>query len=297
MLARFLFPLVVISSVVGLGAAACTVDVDKYQSQQGALSQDAGAFTFLDVRFKATEMVSHIGEYFEMRIVDKDDQVVAKLAYKGVTNQDFTLFFKSVVPKVNPPYRIDYWADHNTNHDGRYGGIVGGINEKDHAWRRILQDPLPADIVFTPPRYDFKFVHDTNFVDIATSLSGTKSSIDFNGATLNPFNLSVTGGAKYLGKMIESRVVEKATGRMVGFYRLGALADTQTFTVTDILDEQTTYVVSTYVDMNGDEKFNTDEPAYKVEMISDSKGISGTLDLGGESQATIDNGDSDLAPL
>ena len=195
MFARFFLPVIVVAATVGLGAAACSVDVDKYQSVGQSLSQDAGAFTFLDVRFKATEMVSHISEYFEMRIVDKDNQVVAKLAYQDVTNPDFTLFFKSVVPQVNPPYRIDYWADHDTNHDGKYGGIVGGINEKDHAWRRVLQAPLPADIVFTPPRYDFKFVHDTNFVDIATLTDGSKEWLaTFNGAVLNPFGMTVTGG-------------------------------------------------------------------------------------------------------
>ena len=97
--------------------------------------------------------------------------------------------------------------------------------------------------------------------------------------------------------MIESRIVEKATGRLAGFYRLGALKDTQTFTVTDILDEQTTYVVSTYIDLNGDEKFNTDEPAWKVEITSTSTGIAANLDLGSDSTASIDNGDSDLPAL
>ena len=81
---------------------------------------------------------------------------------------------------------------------------------------------------------------------------------------------------------------------MVGFYRLGTLADTQQLQITNILDEQTTYVVSTFVDVNGDQKFNADEPSFKVEMTSTKDGVAGVLDLGTEAQVVIDNGDGTL---
>jgi len=56
---------------------------------------------------------SHIGEYVEIRVVDKDNRVQAKAIYNDLIGPDFSFYLARVIPKANAPYRLDWWADHN----------------------------------------------------------------------------------------------------------------------------------------------------------------------------------------
>lgn len=275
-------------TVVAGATSACTasLELDRFRTQEARTVDSATSVSYFDVRFGAKGMTSHLGEYLEIRLVDRQNRLQAKAVYENVATVDFTIYLGSVVPKLNAPYRIDFWADHNNT--AKYDGVEGGINEKDHAWRRVLADPMPEDIRLVGGLYDFQFVHDTAFVDIATDLQGNKITTE---DTLLPFRFKVTGAGMYLDKMVETRVVEKVSGRLVGLHRLGRGRDAFTQQLLGVLDEETPYEISVYADANGDGKYSPGDPSWKLELTSTSTGIDGTIDLSKAPQAPIDTGE------
>lgn len=269
-----------------LGATACeaSLNLDRFHTDQSAVTGDPSAH-FYDFNYVATEMQSHIGEYFEIRVVDKDNVVQMKAVYQGVTLPDFSIYLAKSIPKTNPPYRIDYWADHNDSL--KYDGIVGGINDKDHAWRRVLQDPLPPDVTLKGDVYELDFIHDTNFTDIATDLNGNPISFD---DVLLPLDIKVTNADAYAGKQIEVRVVDPSSGRLLAFHRQGVVTATYDARVTGVVDDTSPYQVSAFVDLNGDDKYSSDEPSWQVNLTSDKTGLVSTLDLVATPQTPISTG-------
>ena len=269
-----------------LPSCTASLDLDRFRKAEGKLDETPSAAKYFDVRFSATSMQSHVDEYFEIRVVDRNNRVQAKAVYADVVVPEFSIYMADVVPKTNPPYRLDFWADHNKS--SKYDGIVGGINDKDHAWRRTLADPLPDGVRFADDRYEVTFPHDTDFVDIFTDLDGKQISGD---DTLLPFKMSVVGGGAYAGKTIELRVVDKATARLVGLHRRGRAAETYGAEISGILDEETAYVVTAYVDANGDGQLSPGDPSWSVDHVSTSAGIDARLDLGATPQAPIVTGE------
>ena len=288
--------------LVALGALtpSCTasLELDRFRSDQSSLQGDGGAVNvdYYNLRFTATDMESHLNEYFEIRVIDGSNEVKAKAVYNDVFNAKFTMFMGKFIPTENPPYRIDFWADHNLS--GAYSGIVGPINDKDHAWRRILQDPLPNDIQLVGSTYVFDFLHNTTFNDIALDLEGkpvldsTGNPIPFEG-TLLPFELTVAGANTYLGKTMEIRVIESSTGALVGLYRQGRLKEPFKATITGILDEVTDYEVTAFVDDNATGGYDVDDPAWKFEFKSNAAGASVELDVVALPQTPIETGERD----
>jgi hypothetical protein len=261
--------------LVALANVSCTasLELDRFRSQE-APAQSAAPINvnYLDVRFAAKNMQSHINEYFEVRLVDRANSVQAKAIYNDVVGPDFNLYLARVVPKANAPYRLDYWADHNTS--ARYDGIQGGINEKDHAWRRVLSDPLPEDMRLVGSRYELEFLHDTAFVDIFTDLDGNPIS---GQDTLLPCDVIVVA-SNYIGKMMEMRVVEKASGRLVGLYRQGRAKDTFRALIPGVLDEETQYELSAYVDVNESGNYDPGDPSWRLDFTSNDAGGAPHLD-------------------
>jgi hypothetical protein len=280
--------LVPIFAIVGLGLAtpSCTssLELDRFRSAEASI--DAISVNYFDVRFTAKAMTPHVNEYFEVRIVDKSNRVQAKAIYYAVTNPDFSLYLGHVLPKANPPYRIDFWADHNSSF--KYDGIEGGINEKDHAWRRELSNPLPDDMRLTGSRYELDFLHDTAFVDIFTDRDGNKIS---GADTLLPCTINVSGAAAYGGKMMEFRIEDKASGRLVGLYRQGRASEAFKVQVTGILDSETPYLVSTYADVNDSGKYDEGDPSWKFDFVSTEQGILLDFNTGAIPPAPIDTGE------
>lgn len=269
-----------------LTSCTSSLELDRFRMAESSSVDTAIAINYFDVRFAARGMTSHIGEYFEVRVVDRDNRTQAKAIYNNLTGPDFSLYLGRVVPKANAPYRLDFWADHNNT--AKYDGIEGGINEKDHAWRRVMADPLPEDMRRVQGRYELEFVHDTAFVDIGTDLQGNKIAAP---ETLLPFTLKITGAAGYAGKNIEVRVIDKANTRLVGLHRQGRPKEAYTAKILGILDEVTTYEISAFADVNESGKYDAGDPSWKVELTSDSQGLLAELNLATAPQAPIETGE------
>lgn len=269
-------------------AASCTssLELDRFRRAEASSVDTAIAVSHFDVRFAARGMLSHLGENLEVRVVDKQNRVQAKAVYSDIVGPDFSMYLARIVPKANAPYRLDFWADHNNT--AKYDGIEGGINDKDHAWRRVLADPLPEDMRLVQGRYELSFVHDTAFVDIATDLQGNKVAGE---ETLLPFTMKIVNGAAFIGKNTEIRVVDKTSTRLVAFHRQGRMKAEYTAKVTGILDEVTPYEVSVFVDLNDDGKYDASDASWKVDLTSDSVGLAAELDVGAAPQSPIDTGE------
>ncbi len=273
---------------LGLLTTSCTasLDLDRFKTDDSAVQSAPINVNFFDVKFTAKAMLPHANENFEVRLVDRLNHIQARAIYAGIVYTDFSLYLAKVVPKANAPYRLDFWADHNNS--SRYDGIRGGVNEKDHAWRRVLSDPLPEDMRLVGSRYELEFLHDTAFVDIDTDLEGNPITSD---ESLLPCELNVIARS-YVGKMVELRVVDKASGRLVGLFRQGVARETFKATIPGVLDEETEYEVSAYVDIDNDGKYGPGDPSWKVPFVSTSTGAVFDVDLGSLQQGPIDTGES-----
>lgn len=274
-------------ALLTLASTSCTasLELDRFRTEEASLQSAPINVSYFDVAFTAKSMLPHLNERFEVRLVDRQNAVQAKAVYNDVMRADFSLYLARVVPKANAPYRLDFWADHNFS--SRYDGIRGGVNEKDHAWRRVLSDPLPEDMRLVGSRYELEFLHDTAFVDIFTDLDGNPISGE---ESLLPCELDVVS-PMYAGKMMELRITDKASGRLVGLYREGLAKESFRAAITGILDEQTSYEVSAYVDVNDDGKYSPGDPSWKLEFTSTSTGAAIAVDLGALPQSAIDTGE------
>ncbi len=275
--------LALLGVVVATPSCTASLELDRFRTSEAPIQ--AINVNYFDVSFTAKGMQSHINEYLEVRVVDKSNRVAAKAVYNDIFAPDFAIYMASVVPKANAPYRLDFWADHNVS--SRYDGIEGGINDKDHAWRRELKEPLPEDMRLVGSRYELLFIHDTAFVDIATDVEGKKISIEDE---LLPFELTIVGAGAYAGKMIETRVVDKAAGRLVGLYRQGRAKETFKARVAGVLDEETQYEISTYVDIDGSGGYSEGDPSWKQELLSNETGIALELNTATLPQSPITTG-------
>ncbi|HVH42758.1 MAG TPA: hypothetical protein VM925_10455 [Labilithrix sp.] len=265
----------VLLAALGLASASCTasLELDRFRTEEKPVQSAAPInVNYFDVKFTAKSMQSHLGEYLELRVVDRLNSIQAKAIYNDVTVPDFTLYLARVVPKANAPYRLDYWADHNVSK--RYDGIQGGINDKDHAWRRVLADPLPEDMRLVGSRYELEFLHDTAFVDIFTDLNGNPISGE---DSLLPCDMNVISPG-FVGKAVELRVLEKASGRLVGLYRQGRAKESFHALIPGILDVETQYEVLAYVDINDSGNYDKADPSWKLEFTSQETGAAVDVD-------------------
>lgn len=283
--------LLLASALVLLAAttSSCTasLELDRFRSDVGEDQVTAPiSVNYFHLRFSAKSMQSHLNEYFELRIVDRQNAVQAKAIYNDVKDADFAFDLEKVIPKLGGPYRLDFWADHNFT--ARYDGIQGGINEKDHAWRRVLSDPLPEDMRLTGARYELEFLHNTSFVDVFTDLEGKPISGD---DTLLPCDLKVLGTERFVDKTVELRVVEKASGRLVAFYRQGRSKPEFHALIPGVLDEETPYEVSLFVDDNGSGKYDAGEPSWKIDFTSGDTGATVDFDTNALAQTPLVFGD------
>src|SRR3954463_2640591 len=98
-----------LAAVPLLTSCTSSLELDRFHTTEAASvdSASAIAINYFDVRFGAKGMTSHIGEYFEVRVVDRENRIQAKAIYNDLTSPDFSLYLGRVVPKTNAPYRLD----------------------------------------------------------------------------------------------------------------------------------------------------------------------------------------------
>jgi len=104
-----------------------------------------------DFTFQATGMVPHVGQLFELRVIDSSaGRVVGKYVLPAVGSANFSITIPMVIKDLTN-YQIDLYADYNGN--GKYDAPPA-----DHAWR-LLGVGASTGLTVT-------FAHNTTFTDV-----------------------------------------------------------------------------------------------------------------------------------
>lgn len=238
-LARRLGPtLASFALLVGVPGCFAITDLDKYHNVQDTTSPGQ----FQDFRFSVRAMTSHVNELFEFRIIDANNIVQCRGIVSPLGGPDVALVAPSAIPKVNGPYRLDFYADHDNS------GGYDGPDPKDHSWRLDPLADFPADDG-NPGTVTVVYDHNRSFTDINEFPRGkVNPPTDTNVGA----KLKFSGMGEFVGKMLNVRVLETGTGHLAGMYRVGKIgvADFE-LAIPGIIDAGVDYQVDVYVDANG----------------------------------------------
>jgi len=188
--------------------------LDRVRSPGSALSNTGDVLT---VQFSG--MTPHIGQRFEIRLVDKGSrQEIDRDELASIPAAEFQIPLVGIEPGHS--YWVDFYSDHNGN--GEYDKPAN-----DHAWR-LSVDAVSGDTIVP-------FVHNTNFTDIEW-----------------PYAISVhfTGMTPHVGQQLGIRVVDQKTRREVVRKVLEAI-ETAEFTV-DLpgVQRNDSYWIEFYADLS-----------------------------------------------
>lgn len=226
---------------------------------------------FSDLKLTVRGMTSHVNELVEYRVVDGSNVIQSRGLLKPLGGVNATVFAKGAVPKLNGPFRLDFYADHDNS--GNYN-VLRPDQVNDHAWRLPLTDAqLNEEGVF-----DIIFDHNTSFTFLDDQ--GTPREIG-KAATVRLKNM---GG--FAGKRVEVRIADASSQRVVALYRVPALTTPELdATVPGMVEPGVTYAVEVYTDDG------TGAPASVRAFRFDQAATEGGLD------ATFDPGAPGVTPV
>lgn len=238
--------LFIISAALLVGLAACTssgtpTPTPSPKAQASAAPRD------LTVRLR--NMTPHVGQLVELRVLSSDDQLQARAVLDPLAAVDVDV----VIPKAVPTGggRLDFYADLNKN--GKYDAPPA-----DHAWRLVIAAGTDAVTI--------DFSHNTSFTDISVPV--VKEPGD-------KFLMKLTGMIPHVGQLFEVRVIEKATGRTVGGYRLGQVSQPAfDVTIPGIIKSGTEYQIDFFADLNKNGKYDA-PPADHAWRLTGTGGANG----------------------
>ena len=273
---------VVVSSVL-LSSCFAVTDLDRFSSLP------RGTTNYDDVDFGVKAMKSHTAERFEFRIIDSDNVVQCRGIVDPVDSPNFEVTVANAVPKVKPPYRLDFYAEHDKN--AAYDFATAG--DTDHSWRLEPLADYPEKLGKTDDGvYSVSYEHNTSFTDL--------NFWPRNNPTANPpkdTNAPAVIRVKNLpdnamGKLFEARVVDQGTGHTVGFFRVPVLTlSTFELNIPGVVDARVDYDVNFYLDANGNQTYENPadssspdlDKGWRVSTSSDATGFIVTFDPTGAS--------------
>jgi hypothetical protein len=216
-----------LAAVLGLSTSSCfaVADLDRFQT--------APPTNFVDLRLTVRGMTSHVGEYFEYRVIDSTHTIQSKGIALPLGGPDATFFAPGAIPKQNGPFTLDFYADHDKS--GGYDNTPTVIN--DHAWRL----PLDLNAVDSTGTMTIVFDHNTSF----NYLDDPTPPREYGAAATVRF--SNMGG--FIGKRVEVRISDPSAHRTVALYRVPSVLDAAfTATVPGMIDPGVAYSVEVYTD-------------------------------------------------
>jgi hypothetical protein len=273
MRARRMFACAGATLVLVLSGCYSVTDLERFHHEDGTASSPASATgQYFDLKLSMLGMKPHVGQVLQYRVIDAMNRVQSRGVVQGLpSSSDVTVFAPRSVPRINGPYRLDFFADVNLS--GGYDGL-GSVISEDHAWRiQPLADYPEGSVPAIDGMIQVTFVHSTSFTDIDEYPSGTKNpAVDTGLAAV----IHIQGLPDAVGKLGEVRVAEKATGHVVALYRVPQM-------------------LAGNLDATGDGKY--DNPAtsasdlvWRVTATSTSTGLEATVDAAVLESAKLDVG-------
>jgi hypothetical protein len=177
-----------------------------------------------------TGMNPHADQLTVFSVVSDNDDLVSRVVVDPLTltSGAFSFAVPSAVP--DGAHRLDFFADLSGNR--QYNAPPA-----DHAWREQLPSTGTAAVTFT---------HNTSFTDISTPSIAEGGDFTINLSLMNP----------HVGQLFELRVIDSATGRTVGQYRLETLAAAESLEIPGIIVNGRDYRVDFYADLNRDGSYD-----------------------------------------
>jgi hypothetical protein len=198
-------------ALAALATSGCfaVTDLNRFQ-QQAPTNPD-----FFDLEFSVRGMTSHVAEYFEVRLLDSEKNLISRAVFQPLGGEAAQISIPAAFKKRDSKLRLEFWADHNKN------GILDA-QPADHQWTLDLDGFKPdADGVVR-----VAFDHSPTFQDLS-----------------NAHDLGVTAvvhlknlGAQQ-GKRMQLRVSDASSRQVVALYRVPSVS-TPSFdaTVKGIID-------------------------------------------------------------
>ncbi len=277
---------------VCIPACAEVARLDRFEKRTAVESAATGS-DFFALKVSFLGMRPHTGQMLEYRVVDANNFVQSRgVVAKVPPSSDVTMTVPRAIPRVNGPYRLDFFAD--VNGSGGFDGI-GSVVANDHAWRiEPLLDKAASEGLLADDVVEITFQHSTLFTNIDQYPSGTTNpSLDTGlGARLHLMGLD-----PWIGRTLRIRVVERTSGHVVGSYqRTGIEVGVEDAVVPGCVDTDTEYDISVYIDANGNERYDdpgdaSGDRGWRVPWVSSVTGIEAALDLG---SASLGDGHADV---
>lgn len=190
---------------------------------------------FSDLRVALRGLTSHVNEKFEYRVVDSANVIQSRGFIEPLGGPDASFYVQGAVPKQNGPFRLDFYADHDSS--GQYSPPPRPDQHPDHSWRLDLDDKtLDENGV-----YVVSFSHNQSFVN----LEAPAAPIEFG----KRCTVHLRAMDAFLGKRVEVRVGDASTTHIVAMYRVPKLTQPELeVVVSGMIETGVTYGVEVYTD-------------------------------------------------
>ena len=253
-------------------ASGCFVvtDLDRFHATPAALE-----VPFQDLNLTIKGLVTHVNHRFEYRVIDANNFVQSRGVLEPTGAVDVTIHVPQAVPRVNGPYRLDFFAD--KNHSGGWDGLTEAVDH-DHGWR---VEPLVNSAGGDPNNgvIEITYVHNTSFTELnnfPTSPTGAPNPPRDTGSSAT---IHFAGMQDYMGKLVQVRVAEMPSGHIAGLYRVPIILKPDfDGIIPGIIDPGVEYRIDVYADANGNGAY--DNPAagagdhgFRLPAPSDAKGL------------------------
>lgn len=215
--------------VLGLATTSCfaVTDLDRFKARAGNTGN------FVDLRLTVRGMKSHVNELFEYRVVDGTNTIQSRGFITPLGGVDATVFVPGAIPKLNGPFRLDFYADH----DNSGGYDTTPQQAGDHAWR------LPLDVTQTNAEGVVEIVFDHN-----TSFSYLNAP-DVPKEVGKPFVIKFANMTGLQGRRVQVRVADASSGRVVALFRSPSVTQPAfDGTVPGMIEPQVGYAVEVSAD-------------------------------------------------
>ncbi len=206
---------------------------------------------FGDLTLNVQNMIDNVGQKMYLKVISDNNE----LQMLGVVNNLRAPNKTYSIPDCLDEFtdHLDFYLDYNDNNDY-------DPPPEDHAWR-----------INIPSNGRVSFFHNTDFTDIS------EPQYDFPGrmATLKFMNFT-----DFVGDMMEIRIIEADSKRVVGFYRYDEIPNIVfTAFLPEIIREDIDYQIDFYVDRNQNRLYDPppEDHAWRLTATGTSAGFSLTF--------------------
>jgi hypothetical protein len=211
-----------------------------------------GTLRNLTVHLTGMEDDIHHFAQFRIRTLDGDFFLMFVI-HEGMTSADYQFTLPNSLV-VGDGYTLDFFIDHNERTG--LGFYDKPAIDSDHAW----SVPIPAE----GGDVAIDFPYNTDYFDIEAQAPNQFHSLILSSSDMDP----------YIGSLVDVRITDTATGRLVGRQLREVPGGTFDLTIGATVHEGVEYIVDISVDANGDGEVDPDtDPQWSIVATATVTGL------------------------